>query len=81
LEKVIKFSDYKFESEMYNMKEDGTMELAEWSYYEDHYPEKYDMNNKRNPRTWVIKNKHDKVALISGEYTNEKIEKIIELLK
>lgn len=77
--KVLSFLDYTNEN-AYKVNKDGNMELLEWSYYPDHYPEKYEMS-KGMKFVWVIKHKGEKMAIFSGLISEEKIKNFMEDMK
>jgi 6-phosphogluconolactonase (cycloisomerase 2 family) len=76
--RVLSFSDYTKES-TYKVGPNGT-ELQEWSYYKDHYPEKYSMS-KEDQFVWVIKHKDDKIMIIHSSISEDKIKSILNEMK
>ncbi len=76
--RVLSFSDYTKES-TYKMGANG-MELQEWSYYKDHYPEKYDMP-KEEQFVWIIKHKEKKMIIVNSTISEDKVKTILEEMK
>ncbi len=89
--KIIKFKDFTTNEDTYKVNDDGKIEKQEWELYKDWHPAKFKVSNltKKSDTTpfetgefvWVIKKDDIIVSIFSSKFSENKIEKIFNILK